>query len=287
MDVKIGIIGGSGFYQMEGLTDIDEIDVDTPFGKPSDSIVVGILDDKRVVFLPRHGKRHRLFPAELNMRANIYALKSLGVEWVISVNAVGSLREVIKPRDFVVPDQLVDFTKGRVSTFFGEGLVAHISMAEPFCPVLSDILYEGAKEAGATVHKGGVYICMEGPQFSTKAESEMYRKLGFDIIGMTAATEAKLAREAEVCYASFACSTDYDCWHTAHDDVTAEMILQNLFANVDVAKRAVRVVISKIPSERGACGCENALEKAFATNPDLIPEATKKKLGLIIGKYIN
>ncbi len=286
MDVKIGIIGGSGFYQMEGLTDIEEIDVDTPFGKPSDSIIVGMLNDKRAAFLPRHGKGHRLFPAELNMRANIYALKSLGVEWVISVNAVGSLREEIKPRDFVVPDQLVDFTKGRVSTFFGEGLVVHISMAEPFCPVLSDILYEGAKKAGATVHKGGTYICMEGPQFSTKAESEMYRKLGFDIIGMTAATEAKLAREAELCYASFACSTDYDCWHTAHDDVTAEMILQNLFANVDVAKRAVRAVIGRIPSERGACGCENALEKSFATNPDVIPEATKKKLELIIGKYI-
>lgn len=286
MDIKIGIIGGSGFYQMEGLTDIEEIEVDTPFGKPSDAIVVGTLDDKRVAFLPRHGKGHRFFPAEINMRANIYALKSLGVEWVISVNAVGSLREEIKPRDFVVPNQLVDFTKGRVSTFFGEGLVVHISMAEPFCPVLSDILYEGAKETGATIHKGGTYICMEGPQFSTKAESEMYRKLGFDIIGMTSATEAKLAREAELCYASFSCSTDYDCWHAAHDDVTAEMILQNLFANVDVAKRAARVVIGKIPSERGGCGCTNALEKAFVTNSEVIPKATKKKLALIIGKYI-
>ena len=286
MDVKIGVIGGSGFYQMEGLTDIEEMDVDTPFGKPSDSIVVGTLDGKRAAFLPRHGKGHRILPSELNMRANIYALKSLGVEWVISINAVGSLREEIKPRDFVVPDQLVDFTKGRVSTFFGEGLVVHISMAEPFCPVLSDILYEGAKEADATIHKGGAYICMEGPQFSTKAESEMYRKLGFDIIGMTAATEAKLAREAELCYASFACSTDYDCWHTGHDDVTAEMILENLLTNVDLAKQAVRVVISKIPSERGDCGCANALEKAFATNPDVIPEATRKKLDLIIGKYL-
>jgi len=267
-------------------TDFEEVEIDTPFGKPSDSIVIGMLESKRVAFLPRHGKGHRFFPSEINVRANIYALKSLGVEWVISVNAVGSLKEEIKPRDFVIPDQIVDWCKNRVNTFFGEGLVAHISMAEPFCPVLSDILYEGAKEAGATVHKGGTYICMEGPQFSTKAESEMYRKLGFDIIGMTAATEAKLAREAELCYASFACSTDYDCWHTAHDDVTAEMILENLFANVDLAKRAVRVVIGKIPPERCACGCANALEKAFATNPNVIPEATKKKLRLIIGKYI-
>lgn len=284
--VKIGVIGGSGFYQMEGLTDFEEIEVDTPFGEPSDAIVIGTLEGKQVAFLPRHGKGHRIIPSELNMRANIYALKSLGVEWVISVNAVGSLKEEIPPRDFVIPDQIVDWSKNRVSTFFGSGLAAHVSMDEPFCPVLSDILYEGAKEAGVTAHKGGTYICMEGPQFSTKGESYLYRKLGFDIIGMTAGTEAKLAREAELCYASFSCSTDYDCWHPEHDAVTAEMILANLFANVEVAQKSIRAVVSKIPENRTGCGCPNALEKAFATNPDMIPEATKEKLKLIIGKYI-
>lgn len=286
MSVKIGVIGGSGFYQMEGLTNIEEIEVDTPFGKPSDLIALGTLEDKRVAFLPRHGKGHQIIPSEVNVRANIYALKTVGVEWVISVNAVGSLKEEIAPRDFVIPDQIVDWSKNRIDTFFGEGLVVHISMAEPFCPVLSEILYDGAKAAGAKVHKGGTYICVQGPQFSTKAESNLYRSLGFDVIGMTAGTEAKLAKEAELCYASLSCSTDYDCWHTEHDDVTAEIILANLFANVDVAKKSIREVVRRIPDKREGCNCPNALEKAFATNLDLIPKETKEKLSLIIGKYI-
>ncbi|MFQ6040285.1 MAG: S-methyl-5'-thioadenosine phosphorylase [Candidatus Poribacteria bacterium] len=287
MSVKIGVIGGSGFYQMEGLTNFEEVEVDTPFGKPSDCIAVGTLEDKRVAFLPRHGKGHRIIPSELNMRANIYALKSLGVEWVISVNAVGSLKEEIAPRDFVIPDQIVDWSKNRVDTFFGNGLAVHISMAEPFCPVLSEILCAGAKAAGATVHTGGTYICIQGPQFSTRAESNLYRSLGFDVIGMTAGTEAKLAKEAELCYASLSCSTDYDCWHTEHDNVTAEIILANLFANVDVAKQSIREIIRKIPDKREGCDCPNTLGEAFATDLDLIPQETKEKLGLIIGKYIN
>ncbi|HIE28123.1 TPA: S-methyl-5'-thioadenosine phosphorylase [Candidatus Poribacteria bacterium] len=287
MSVKIGIIGGSGFYQMEGLTNLEEIEVDTPFGKPSGLIALGTLEGKRVAFLPRHGKGHRIIPSELNVRANIYALKSLGVEWVISVNAVGSLKEEIAPRDFVIPDQIVDWSKNRIDTFFGGGLAVHISMAEPFCPVLSEILYDGAKAAGTTVHKGGTYICVQGPHFSTKAESNLYRSLGFDVIGMTAGTEAKLAREAELCYASLSCSTDYDCWHAEHDDVTAEIILANLFANVDVAKKSIGEVVRRIPDKREGCNCSNALEKAFATNFDLIPKETKEKLSLIIGKYIN
>ena len=287
MNVKIGVIGGSGFYQMEGLTNLEEIEVDTPFGKPSDLIALGTLENKRVAFLPRHGKGHRIMPSELNMRANIYALKSLGVEWIISVNAVGSLKEEIAPRHFVIPDQIVDWSKNRIDTFFGEGLAVHISMAEPFCPVLSEILYDAGKAVGATVHRGGTYICIQGPQFSTKAESNLYRSLGFDIIGMTAGTEAKLAREAELCYASLSCSTDYDCWHTEHENVTAEIILANLFANVNVAKKSIREAIRKIPDKRKGCDCPKALEKAFATNSDLIPKETKEKLSLIIGKYIN
>jgi 5'-methylthioadenosine phosphorylase len=287
MSVKIGVIGGSGFYQMEGLMNLEAIEVKTPFGNPSDCIAVGTLEDKRVAFLPRHGKGHRIIPSELNMRANIYALKSLGVEWVISVNAVGSLKEEIAPRDFVVPDQIVDWSKNHRNTFFGGGLAVHISMAEPFCPVLSEILYAGAKTAGAKVHQGGTYICIQGPQFSTKAESNLYRNLGFDIIGMTAGAEAKLAKEAELCYASLSCSTDYDCWHAEHDDVTAEIILANLFANVDVAKQSIRDIIRQIPDQREDCGCSNMLQQAFATNPDLIPKETKEKLSLIIGKYID
>ena len=286
MNVKIGVIGGSGFYQMENLTNLEEIEVDTPFGKPSDLIALGTLENKRVAFLPRHGKGHRIMPSELNMRANIYALKTLGVEWVISVNAVGSLKEEIVPRHFVIPDQIVDWSKNRNDTFFGEGLAVHISMAEPFCPVLSEILYDAAKAVETTVHKGGTYICIQGPQFSTKAESNLYRSLGFDIIGMTAGTEAKLAREAELCYASLSCSTDYDCWHTEHENVTAEIILANLFANVNVAKKSIREAIRKIPDKRKGCDCPKALEKSFATNPDLIPKETKEKLSLIIGKYI-
>ena len=286
MSVKIGVIGGSGFYQMEGLSDIEKIDLDTPFGKPSDSLILGTIEGKRVVFLPRHGVGHRLLPSEINVRANIYALKSLGVEWIISVSAVGSLKSEIEPRHFVVPDQLFDHTKNRVSTFFGEGLVAHVSLAHPFCPVLSELIYEGGISVGVTTHKGGTYICMEGPAFSTQAESNVYRQLGFDVIGMTAATEAKLAREAEICYATLACSTDYDCWHPDHDNVTAEMILQHLLANVETAKEATKATIRRIPDERTGCACSTALEKSIATNQKLIPENTRRKLDLLIGKYM-
>ena len=287
MSVKIGIIGGSGFYQMEGLTDIEEITVETPFGAPSDALVLGNLDGRPVVFLPRHGVGHRLLPADINVPANIYALKSLGVEWLISVSAVGSLREAIEPRHFVVPDQLYDHTKDRVSTFFGEEIAVHISLAHPFCSILRNFLYTAATEAGASVHNGGTYICMEGPAFSTQAESNVYRQLGFDIIGMTAAQEAKLAREAEICYAVLACSTDYDCWHPEHDNVTTEMILDNLRANVSTSKRTVRAVVARIPDEERGCGCSNALQYAIATDGSKIPQTTRHKLGLLLDKYIS
>lgn len=286
MSVKIGVIGGSGFYQMEGLTDVEEIEVETPFGKPSDALVSGTLEGARVVFLPRHGVGHRLLPSEINVRANIYALKSLGVEWIISASAVGSLREEIEPRHFVVPDQLYDHTKNRISTFFGEDLSAHVSLAHPFCPILSQLILEGARDVGATVHDGGTYICMEGPAFSTQAESNVYRHLGFDIIGMTAAPEAKLAREAEICYGVLACSTDYDCWHTDHDAVTAEMIFENLSANVEAAKRIVKEVIPRIPDMRAHCACPDALAKSIATDPTRMSGSTKQKLDLLIGKYL-
>ncbi len=286
MSVKIGVIGGSGFYQMEGLTDVEEIEIETPFGKPSDSLILGTLEGTRVVFLPRHGVGHRLLPSEINVRANIYALKSLGVEWVISASAVGSLREEIEPRHFVVPDQLYDHTKHRVSTFFGEGLAAHVSLAHPFCPILSQLIYDGARDVGATVHKGGTYICMEGPAFSTEAESNVYRHLGFDVIGMTAAPEAKLAREAEICYGVLACSTDYDCWHPDHDAVTAEMILENLSANVETAKRIVRTVISNLSAKRADCSYSDALEKSIVTDPTRMSASTRQKLDLLVGKYL-
>ena len=286
MHVKIGIIGGSGFYQMEGLTDIETIEIDTPFGKPSDDLILGNLDRQPVVFLPRHGVGHPLLPSDINVRANIYALKSLGVEWLISVSAVGSLKQEIEPRHFVVPDQLYDHTKNRESTFFGDGIAAHISLAHPFCSHLSTLLYTAATEVGATVHNGGTYICMEGPAFSTQAESNVYRNLGFDIIGMTAAPEAKLAREAEICYAVLACSTDYDCWHPEHDHVTTEMILNNLLSNVEISKKAVRNLVSKIQDEQRNCFCANALQFSIATQPDKIPIAKRHQLKLLLDKYL-
>lgn len=284
--MRIGIIGGSGFYQMDGLTDIEEITVETPFGKPSDALILGTLDGKPVVFLPRHGVGHRILPSEINVRANIYALKSLGVEWLISVSAVGSLRQDIEPRHFVVPDQLYDHTKDRKSTFFGDGIAAHVSLAHPFCPQLSSLLSAAATEVGAFVHTGGTYICMEGPAFSTQAESELYRHFGFDIIGMTAAPEAKLAREAEICYAVLACSTDYDCWHPEHDNVTTEMILENVRFNVETSKKAVRAAVAKIPEEERNCACSTALEFAIATQPDKIPTAKRHALKLLLDKYL-
>ncbi len=286
MSIKIGIIGGSGFYQMEGLTAIKEIEIDTPFGKPSDVLIEGTLDGKQVFFLPRHGAGHRILPSEINSRANIYALKSLGVEWLITVSAVGSLKEKIAPRHFVVPDQIYDHTKKRNSTFFGDGIAAHISLARPFCSHLSETVFTAAAEAGATVHQGGTYICMEGPAFSTQAESNVYRQLGFDIIGMTAAPEAKLAREAEMCHALLACSTDYDCWHPEHDAVTTEMILENVRTNVEISKRTVKNTIANIPDGPRTCGCGDALQNAIATAPEKIPPAIRHRLELLIGKYL-
>ncbi len=286
MHVKIGIIGGSGFYRIEGLSDIEMLEIETPFGKPSDSLISGRLAGQPIVFLPRHAVGHPLLPSDINVRANIYALKSLGVEWLISVSAVGSLREAIEPRHFVIPDQLYDHTKNRISTFFGDGIAAHISLAHPFCSHLSGFLHEAATEVGATVHSGGTYICMEGPAFSTQAESNVYRQLGFDIIGMTAAPEAKLAREAEICYAVLACSTDYDCWHPDHDNVTTEMILDNLLSNVEISKQIVKNLVPKIPVGERDCGCANALQYSIATQPDKISIAKRHELKLLLDKYL-
>ncbi len=284
--MRIGIIGGSGFYQMDGLTDIEDIEIETPFGKPSDVLILGNLDGKPVVFLPRHGVGHRIIPAEINVRANIYALKSLGVEWLISVSAVGSLRQDIEPRHFVVPDQLYDHTKHRESTFFGDGIAAHISLAHPFCSELSKFLSAGASENWAVLHNGGTYLCMEGPAFSTQAESNVYRHLGFDIIGMTAAPEAKLAREAEICYAVLACSTDYDCWHPDHDNVTTEMILANVRFNVETSKKIVRRAIAHIPDGKRTCACSTALQYALATDPNKLTPAKRHQLKFLLDKYL-
>ncbi len=282
---KIGIIGGSGLYRMEGLTDIKEVKLKTPFGKPSDAILIGTLDGVRVAFLPRHGKGHRISPTELPVKANIYALKSLGVERLISVAAVGSLKEEIKPLDIVIPHQLIDRTKHRDDTFFGKGIVVHVAFAEPFCPVLSQALFEICQEKGIRGHKGGIYLVMEGPQFSTKAESYLYRAWGADIIGMTALPEAKLAREAEICYATLACVTDYDCWHETYGSVTAEMILTNLKTNVTIAQEILKAVIKRIPEGRD-CACASALKDAIVTSPKYIPKHIKKDLFLLIGKYL-
>ena len=282
---KIGVIGGSGLYEIEGMTDIEEVKPDTPFGEPSDAIIIGELEGNRIAFLPRHGRGHYISPTEVPSRANIYALKSLGVEWIISISAVGSLKEEICPMDLVIPDQLIDRTKSRVNTFFGGGLVAHVTFADPFCLVLSDILHQAAIEAGAKVHKGGTYVVMEGPLFSTKAESNLYRSWGASVIGMTALPEAKLAREAEICYATVACATDYDCWHEAEESVTIEMVIANLRQNVSRAKSIIRTAVSRIPQKR-ECGCAQALKDAIITAPDKISDNTKRELALLIGKYV-
>lgn len=283
---KIGVIGGSGLYNMEGLSEIKEVRLTTPFGEPSDAIITGNMDGIRVAFLPRHGKGHQISPSNLPAKANIYALKLLGVERIISVNAVGSLKEEIQPMDMLVPDQLIDQTKGRDSTFFNSGIVGHISFTEPFCPVLSQILFETATKAGAKVHKGGTYLVIEGPQFSTKAESQLYRSWGADVIGMTALPEAKLAREAEICYATLAIVTDYDCWHPSYEIVSAEMILTNLQKGVDVAKEILRLTIPGIPQKR-ECACATALKDAIATSQKYISAEAKRDLRLLIGKYLD
>ena len=286
IEAKIGVIGGSGLYALEGLTDVEEVRIKTPFGEPSDAITIGNLEGVNVAFLPRHGKGHRISPTELPVRANIYALKSLGVERIISISAVGSLKDGIHPLDLVIPDQLIDRTKNRVNTFFGDGVVAHVGFAEPFCPVLSKVLYEKARIAGATVHNEGTYIVMEGPLFSTRAESFLYRSWGASIIGMTASPEAKLAREAEICYATIACVTDYDCWHDGHDDVTIDMVIENLNRNTEIAKKILSMVITHVPDRR-ECQCATALKDAIITAPELIPIQRKKELDLLIGRYID
>lgn len=281
----IGVIGGSGLYQMEGLTGIEEVKENTPFGEPSDVIIIGELEGNRLAFLPRHGRGHRFSPTEVPVRANIFALKSLGVEWIISINAVGSLKEDIHPVDIVIADQLIDRTKSRVNTFFGGGLVAHLSFADPYCPVLGEILYQSAIEVGATAHKGGTYVAMEGPLFSTKAESNLYRSWGADVIGMTALPEAKLAREAEICYATLACVTDYDTWHESEESVTIDVAIANLMKNVDTAKKIIAIAASRIPPQR-ECECATALDRGIITAPELIPEQMKRDLAPIIGKYV-
>jgi 5'-methylthioadenosine phosphorylase len=282
----IGIIGGSGLYKMEGLIGMEEVKVSTPFGEPSDTIILGQLEGVKVAFLPRHGKGHRISPSELPAKANIYALKSLGVERIISVSAVGSLKEEIAPLDIVIPDQLIDATKGRASTFFTDGIVGHVSLAEPFCPVLSQLAFKASTKAKAKVHKGGIYLVVEGPQFSTKAESQLYHSWGADVIGMTALPEAKLAREAEMCYTTLAIVTDYDCWHPSCESVTTEMILTNLRKGTDTVKRVLKLVLASIPQTRD-CACASALQHAIATNTKYIPKEKKGELGLLIGKYLN
>ncbi len=283
---KIGVIGGSGLYEMEGMTQIEAVKINTPFGEPSEAIILGKLEGVSVAFLPRHGKGHRISPGELPARANIYALKSLGVEWIISVSAVGSLKQEIQPLDLVIPDQLIDRTKRRTNTFFTSGIVGHVAFAEPFCLVLSQALFEAAIKAGAKVHQGGIYLAMEGPQFSTRAESQLYRSWDADIIGMTALPEAKLAREAEICYATLAFVTDYDCWHPGYESVTTEMILTNLRKGADTAKRIIKLTLPSLPQVR-SCACASALKDAIVTSPKHIPEKVKKDLALLIGKYLN
>jgi 5'-methylthioadenosine phosphorylase len=282
----VAIIGGSGLYEIEGFTEVREVAVDTPFGPPSDRLVVGKLEGRAVAFLPRHGRGHRLLPSELNYAANVFALKTLGVERILSVSAVGSLKEKYVPLHIVVPDQFVDRTSQRRSTFFGRGLVAHVAFAHPFCPDLSRTAVEACAEAGATVHQGGTYVCIEGPQFSTRAESELYRSWGMDIIGMTNLQEAKLAREAEICYTTLAMVTDYDCWHPGHDSVTADQVVAVLVKNSATAKAVLRAALRRLPAQRGSCECAHALRHAFITAPELVPAEVKRDLEPLIGKYM-
>lgn len=283
--VSIGIIGGSGVYEMERLSEVSEVRVQTPFGDPSDAIVVGTLCGRRVAFLPRHGRGHRIMPHELNSRANIYALKSLGVEHIVAISACGSMRPDYAPRDIVIPDQLFDHTKSRVRSFFGNGLVAHVGMADPFCPVLSELVYQAVAKTGARVHKGGTFIVIEGPQFSTKGESRIYRQWGVDIIGMTVSPEAKLAREAEICYAVMAHVTDYDVWHETEEPVSVEMLLDNLRANAALTKQAIELLVPTIP-ERRECACGSALASAIITERERIPAELRRDLALLLDKYL-
>ncbi len=281
MTAQIGIIGGSGLYSMPGFEAQQEVEVDTPWGAPSDKYVVGRLGGKEVAFLARHGRGHRISPSELNFRANIYGMKTLGVERIISLSAVGSLKEEHRPLDFVIPDQFFDRTRGRVSTFFGEGIVAHISFAHPICPQMADTVHQACVATGVNVKKGGTYLCMEGPAFSTLAESNVYRSWGMDVIGMTNLQEAKLAREAEICYVTVAMVTDYDCWHPDHDAVTVTDIIANLTKNAENAAKVVAAAVAATPTARN-CKCGAALEHAIMTDRSLIPESTRRKLSLLL-----
>jgi 5'-methylthioadenosine phosphorylase len=285
MTVQIGIIGGSGLYHMNELTDREERTLVTPFGEPSGPYVIGTLRNKKVAFLARHGIGHRIMPSELNFRANIFGFKLLGVERILSASAVGSLKEEYRPLDILVPDQFIDRTRGRISTFFGRGLVAHIAFAHPVCPILSKVAADAAEKVGATVHRGGTYVNMEGPQFSTLAESRLYRSWGMDVIGMTNLQEAKLAREAEICYATLALVTDYDSWHPDHDSVTVELIVGNLLQNVATAQKVIAEAVGHIEGSR-TCECATALASALITQRDMIPERTKRELDPIVGKYL-
>jgi 5'-methylthioadenosine phosphorylase len=285
-EAQIGIIGGSGLYHMPGLTDVREVHQKTSFGEPSDAYILGTLEGKKVAFLARHGRGHRLLPSELNFRANIYGFRQLGVERIVSVSAVGSLKEEHKPLDFVIPDQFFDRTRHRIDTFFGEGIVAHIAFADPVCPQLSEIVTSACQEAGVNVKRGGTYLNMEGPQFSTKAESNVYRSWGMDVIGMTNLQEAKLARESEICYVTVAMVTDYDCWHPHHDSVTVEQIIGVLVKNAENAAKVVRQTVASMPSNH-TCKCGSALAHAILTERDKIPAATRQKLNLILEKYLS
>jgi 5'-methylthioadenosine phosphorylase len=283
-EAAIGIIGGSGLYAMNGLTKTREIHVKTPFGDPSDALVLGTLEGKLVAFLARHGRGHRILPSEINYRANVYAMKLLGVERIISVSAVGSLKEDLRPGEFLVADQFFDRTKSRISTFFGEGIVAHLAFAHPTCGQLSGVLADSCVHEAVMVHRRGTYVCIEGPQFSTLAEAEVHRQLGFEVIGMTNVTEAKLAREAEICYATIAMITDFDCWHPQHESVTASQIMATLSQNAENAQKVLRTVVRELPVAR-SCKCGSALQHALVTDLKIVPRATKKKLAAIIGKY--
>ncbi len=286
MDIQIGIIGGSGLYDMEALTDRQEIIVKTPFGEPSGPYVTGSLRGRRIAFLARHGSGHSILPSEINFRANIFGFKTLGVEWILSASAVGSLQEVYRPLDIVVPDQFIDRTRGRISTFFGRGVVAHVGFARPLCQTLSGLAFEAANALGVRSHRGGTYVCIEGPQFSTLAESRLYQSWGFDIIGMTNLQEAKLAREAEICYATLALVTDYDCWHPTHDDVTVEMIVKNLTQNAVSAQQVISDVVATLPCAR-PCECATALATSIITRPEAMSASTRKELWPLIGKYLS
>jgi 5'-methylthioadenosine phosphorylase len=284
-DIRIGIIGGSGLYQMDGLTDIEEVEVETPFGKPSDAYRIGILEGRSVAFLARHNRNHTISPSELNFRANIYGFKKLGVEWILSASAVGSLKEEHRPLDIVLPDQFYDRTKTRISTFFGDGIVAHITFAHPVCSRLATVIEEAGKDAGVPVKRGGTYLCIEGPQFSTLAESYVYRSWGMDLIGMTNLQEAKLAREAEICYTTIALVTDYDCWHPHHDAVTVTDVLDCLKKNTENAQKLIRGSVKRLPIER-SCKCGRALKHAILTDLSKVPDETRRKLELLLRKYL-